>query len=313
MNKDLQDSRPKCERPGNDRMNDMTEPVRCSVRYSDAKWIFDVPREGSIAAKDSKQVRSILHMMQNIGILMEPDDIEQAASTGPFVVKGGCPADDDPMPRGARCLAESLGDDVYVLPEETDGAAAEAIGDGDGGTPEGSNEHLALEATFMSGSDPDMLMLYKVREQRHTGDAGDRRLVHDLDRRIVALDAGIAAAQARGHRRMAAALDEERAALRTQRNWYINAVTGTLKPFRSPEADDKAHRCRMWIKRGLQALAANGLPKAAADLSAAISRGMEFVCRAQPGYEWVMIAPAPGSVPVFPKAGANDGGSEVAT
>jgi hypothetical protein len=279
--------------------------VLCEAWFEDGKWLFSVPGEGKVAAKDSKQVRGLVEMMLNLGIIAEPDDIEDGVATGPSIIHGGRRPEDEPSPVRAEeavDVAEANDEDS----QDSEGAESPSEGDDtDEEATESIDADVAIEGAFTSASDPELLMLYGVRQPRHTGDAGDYRLVHGLDRRVADLNRGIKEAKSRRNGKLAASLVEERTALRKDRNGYMNPITGKLKPFYSKEADDKAHRCRMWIVRGLQALAKAGLPKAAASLMVAIDRGMEFIYRKQPGYVWVVTLPPPGTLRVFPKAGGS--------
>ncbi len=268
------------------------ERVICIVEYRNGHWTTTVPGEGTAMVRDSKQMRAVVAMLMNKEVSMEPDDIEDAASTGPVVVRRGVPVEDEPQ-------ASQEGEDEDPMEEDIDPS--------DDGDADGQDVNLAFEGTVKSGSDPDLLMLWGVRLSRHTGDTCDYGVVHDLDHRVAMLDAGIKATKA-SDVKMAAALNEERTALRKYRDWYVNSITGKRRPFYSTEVDEKVHRCRMWMVRGVQKLAAKGLAKAAASLNGAISRGMDFIYDEQPGYKWVVTLPPSGSLPVFPKAN----GSEVA-
>lgn len=281
-------------------------PITCTVKFWNGKWIFDVPGEGTAVLRDRKQPRVVASLLLNMGKQLVPDDTEQAASTGPIVVHDIRRSVDEPAPSRDEIDALSQQSEDEVSLEADDGSSDE------GNEEEGSVDFDG-EATFTSGADPDLLMLYGLKQSRHTGDAGDYRMVEEIDRRVSDLDDGIAAAKARGHAKKAAALYEERVELRKDRGWYRNPITGKLRPFYSKEVDDKAKRCRMWILRGLRTLAAKGLPKAAASLMVAIERGMAFTYTEQPGYAWVVTPPPSGSLPNLGKPDdRHEGASEVA-
>lgn len=286
--------------------------ARCTVKYENGKWIFTVPGEGKVTVKDSKQIRVVCCLLLNMSISMEPDDIEEASSSGPYVVKGGYRPDDDSfhtlVRRSEDCLAAD--DEDMLAPDDHGVSEAESNVDEDDDR-EPYVPDAVLEGTFRSSSDPDLLMRCHVEQRRYTGDAGDYEALRAIDRRLATLKGGIVAAEARGDAKGMAALGQEKIALRKARDWYYNSVGNRFRLFYSKEADDKAHRCRMWTVRGLQTLA-KGLPRASASLMVAIERGMEFIYRRQPGYLWVVTAPPPGSLPVLPKVGVREDGSEVA-
>jgi len=271
------------------------------VEYANGKWWFVVPGECTATISDGKQTRVVVGALMNPRVLLETEDMEMWASEGPTLIRNAR----KPVNVAASCNDTDAMEDDALTPsaaheEQSKTDLASAI--------------LPLSQRHMrAGRDSAFLDLLSGEETRHTGDAGDYRLIHDLDRRVAALKAGIEDADARGDEKMAAALNEEKTSLRKYRNWYVNVMTGKLKPFYSKEVDDKVHRCRMWIVRGLQALAAKGLTKSVASLDAAISRGMKFQYDEQPEYKWVVTLPPHGSLPVLDKPrGGKHAGSKVA-
>lgn len=281
--------------------------ITCTVMYKNKKWIFTAPGEKTVTIRDSFQCRTIIALLINMGSSMEPDDLESAVLTEPVVVHSN-PSQEDT----ARSNQKTDDDDLWG--DDDDGTLEADENESHGENEDGCDSSFALEGKFRSGSDPDLIMLYGIKQPRHTGDTCDYQLVRDIDGRVATLDVGIEAALSRGNMKRAVALGEEKTALRKWRNsWYVNPITGKVKPFYSKGDEAKALRCRMWISRGLKALKAKGLEKAYASMDAAISRGMKFQYDAQPGYEWVVTLPPHGSLPTFDKPrGGNHAGSKVA-
>ena len=249
------------------------EPIICTVEYVDGEWLFTVPGEGTAAIRDSKQARVLVEMLMNSGCQMELDDIEDAATAGPTVACHESP----PAVISEPC------EETYA--------------------PEDGDLPLCLdpEEQWKSVRDSDFWIPVQGVETHHTGTVGDDRMLKEIDRRVARLKDGIAAALARGDMRTVTVLDEERVALRKARDWYINSMSGALRLLYTETVEKKAKRCRMWIVRGLQAMA-RGLPKAAARLSSAISRGTEFVYEEKQGWEWIVVVPCE-RIPNFRRAG----------
>ena len=274
---------------------DKRETILCRIAFLGGTWVFDVPGEGKATIADTKGIRAVVAMLRNEGVLMEPDDIEEAASKGPFVVLGGRRREADVVP---------------VNDDETAGLQEEDVDPGEDGERE-SETGFALEGSFRSTSDPELLMFYGVRQTHHTGQAGSYQVIHDCDRRVALLNAGIAAATVKGHKKVAKALAEEKEVLRKKRNWYINSITGKLRPFYSKEAEKKALRCRMMIVRGLQSLGRT-LPATWSNLSPAINRGIDFIYKERPYHKWIVKLPPKGQLPGLGKTRQEDGSGAAA-